>query len=1409
MATILFKAQADYDEVIKLREEIYRLKKELSETNSKLESAKFDKLNGELLKAEERYKKLTDEAIKAGSGIEKSSISIAKALGAIGGIAALKQLGSQIMSVRGQFQEMETSIKTLVGGDMASKLLPQIKELAKVSPLTMTDIVGAEKMMLGFNIEADKTIGFLKALSDVSMGSSQKFNSLTLAFSQMSATGKLMGQDLNQMINAGFNPLQSISQRTGKSISQLKEEMSKGAISAEMVQQAFLDATSAGGKFYKMSENASKTINGQLSMLQDAMDNVFNELGQQSEGIMLKGIQATTSLVQNYEKIGKILVSLVSTYGTYKAATLAATVVEEGTTKAIWAKVTATKAATVAQAAFNAVAKANPYVLLATAVIGVATAVWALSDNTSAAEKEAKRLEERNEELNKKLGEEKEEINSLLAVLNDENATQVKKQEAYDKLVSKYPEIFAKYKNETDLINNQTGALKQLNEQQERRLQLQNLNNARTSEQQLKDLKEMQSLWEVVRKQSMGSGDSPERKRFNELFAIYGNELGRNNLGKSIADAIAAKTDSVKKDNEIVKKQEKTVWEASVNSMSKDRAQMERDYLERIKNELTSSGASQTVLSGETQAVSVEDITNRIKYLNEKVLDVEWKGAKDYQAQAKKAWEDAKKEVDRVKAGKYKSQDDFQKALTKAEEAEKNAKKVYQGLGGEVSTKSTTKKTDSEKQYNKEILNLKKANQKEELDLLKDGVEKEKAIIENAYVERMNELSALQEKWSSEQNGTLTDDQLNTLVTAAGIAFSKRNKEISDIEKAQNEKDEKNRLEYLAKYGSYLEKRNAIIEKYNKELQGVESGSWEEKGILARQKDELDTLDKTLLEDSELWSKCFGGFENRSTSALKRIIKEIQGLIDYMNGVEGAELPDMFAQNENAVKAINDAMKDPGATQKFVQNLSVTKAKFTKMLDEKNPFKQISEGFKNKDSESMAKGFQQIAGAIDTAKQAMDALGISQESTLGKAADIAGKTASYAAQGAQIGGAYGAAIGGAIGLASGLVGAFGADYSQYKKLVEEYEGLIDVWDTLIDRKMEYLSMSWGAETSKAREEAIALVNKEAEAWKELGLAKLNAGASAGSHSIGVRMAKDTSTKDWEDIARGLGMSVSKAREVIDGSAVGGRMQGLFSLSVDQLKSLQENAPAFWAKMDEDVRKYLESIIDGEKRLEDIEKTAQERLTQTTFDNVYNDFVSKLMDMKSRTKDFTQDISEMFMQAMLSNEIGKLYSDKLKKWYEKFAKSIESGTMSSSDRDALSEEYKQYVAEALNIRDELAKTTGYNTAYSQSASTGYSVSMNQDTGDALVGRATGIQEGIERLNVKTEESGRGLSLLSIKADEIKAISVERRDIANDTRNILANSYLELREINENTGNSSRYLKSIKDDVTEIRNKTKNL
>lgn len=271
------------------------------------------------------YKNDGKQVVETNEGI---AISWKKALAVIGGAGVLKALGSEMIRVRGEFQSMQTAIETMVGKDMAGQLIPQIKELAKISPLTMSDMVGAEKMMLGFNIQAEDTIKYLKAISDISMGESGKFNSLTLAFSQMSAAGKLMGQDLNQMINAGFNPLQQISEKTGKSIATLKDEMSKGAVSAEMVQQAFIDATSAGGKFYNMSENASKTINGQLSMMQDAREAVFNELGTKSEGVIMKGIQVTTSLIENYETVGKVLVGLIATYGTYRTAVMLVTAAE-------------------------------------------------------------------------------------------------------------------------------------------------------------------------------------------------------------------------------------------------------------------------------------------------------------------------------------------------------------------------------------------------------------------------------------------------------------------------------------------------------------------------------------------------------------------------------------------------------------------------------------------------------------------------------------------------------------------------------------------------------------------------------------------------------------------------------------------------------------------------------------------------------------------------------------------------------------------------------------------------------------------------------------------------------------------------------------------------------------------------
>lgn len=248
---------------------------------------------------------------------------IAKAAGGIFAIGGATEFAKQIISVRGEIEKLEISFETLAGKSKGDALFAEIRQFAVSTPMMMKDLAQGAQTMLAFNIEVEKVMPMLRAIGDISMGDAQKFNSLSLAFSQMSATGKLMGQDLLQMINAGFNPLSVISEKTGKSIGNLKKEMEEGKISTDMVTEAFLAATSAGGKFYGMLEKQSHGINGAISNLQGAIEDMLNDFGHASQGIVAGVIDDATYLVKNYETVAEILAGLVGTYGVYKAAVIA------------------------------------------------------------------------------------------------------------------------------------------------------------------------------------------------------------------------------------------------------------------------------------------------------------------------------------------------------------------------------------------------------------------------------------------------------------------------------------------------------------------------------------------------------------------------------------------------------------------------------------------------------------------------------------------------------------------------------------------------------------------------------------------------------------------------------------------------------------------------------------------------------------------------------------------------------------------------------------------------------------------------------------------------------------------------------------------------------------------------------
>ena len=166
------------------------------------------------------------------------------------------------------------NLKTLFGGnaEAANEMYERISEYGKVTPYDKAGLLEAQRTMMSFGMSGEAAFSTLQQIGDIAMGDSQKMQSLALAFAQMQSTGKLMGQDFNQMINAGFNPLNEISKATGKSVGELKEEMSKGKISVEMVSEAFRSATSEGGLFHGAIEAASETTAGKMASIQDSIE---------------------------------------------------------------------------------------------------------------------------------------------------------------------------------------------------------------------------------------------------------------------------------------------------------------------------------------------------------------------------------------------------------------------------------------------------------------------------------------------------------------------------------------------------------------------------------------------------------------------------------------------------------------------------------------------------------------------------------------------------------------------------------------------------------------------------------------------------------------------------------------------------------------------------------------------------------------------------------------------------------------------------------------------------------------------------------------------------------------------------------------------------------------------------------
>lgn len=757
------------------------------------------------------------------------------------------------------------------------------------------------------------------------------------------------------------------------------------------------------------------------------------------------------------------------------------------------------------------------------------------------------------------------------------------------------------------------------------------------------------------------------------------------------------------------------------------------------------------------------------------------------------------------------------------------------------------------------------------IDSLQDGYEKEQAQRElnnkkeiqalerqkedyiRAYIQGQKEIFDAQEELKAKQTKgyvrqTFDASTINVKdITSAWDKIIKNTQIGQGVDEWQKRENAMN--EYLIEYGTFSQKKAAIDKKYedaiNKE---TDLGT---KNTLQKQWEEaISSLNMSKLKEEINWEMVFGDLSKITKEQLTKIKAQLQEFKDSDDFKDAT--PEQIQVIEGAINSINSAMVDKGgifggmteslkelanateelkkAEEELVRaNNEGTEAEKEEAQRKVNKAQQRKQNAETDVTRSSKKTIDNLIMVGDAIAQ----LGSNAEMSLSSFGNAAASVVdAFTEAGSKIGGIVGAIfsilegiqkqglagfVGNIVGNVAGAVGGIfdtltfgafglgGADYSRYNEMVEEYNKLNEIWDELIDKKREYIDMSYGVEADKVGQEAIDLVEKQIEAYRTLGKERLNSGASIGSHSIGKRMAKNTSSSDWQDIANALDMSVNAAKEFIGT----GRMTGLFDLTVEQLEKLQSTA--FWEKMDDDVREYLDSIIEGEAKIEEIQNQVKERLTQTTFDSVFDSFVDTLMDMDSSAKDFAEDFSEYMQRAILTNMVGEKFSKELQDWYDSFAEAgKDKEGITKGDMEELRKQYEEIVDAAVAERDKLAEIFGWiGEATQQSASSRGFQSMSQDTGEELNGRFTALQIAGEEIKNQNIAQSQSLSILNTRIDTISSTSSNIRDIASETRDIIARSYLELVQISENTGAIVKPVQQMQKDIAEVKKNTSKL
>lgn len=354
------------------------------------------------------------EIEKNGLGIEDMFNKMTKAAAAFGAGFTAKELIQNIIQVRGEFQQLEVAFTTMLGSsEKANVLMAQLTETAAKTPFDLQGVANGARQLLAYGTSAEDVNETLIRLGNIAAGLSQPLGDLVYLYGTTMTQGRLYTQDLNQFTGRGIPMIKELAKEFGVAESEIKGMVEAGMIGFPEVQKVIQNLTNEGGMFFNLMQEQSKTITGQISNIGDSFSMMLNDIGKANEGIINDALSGVSYLIENYETVGKTLLEIVGTYGTYKATLITITALQK-VYSAVLAQsalnqslaaasgitlsnaealaATRTKLLQVAQAALNKTLLANPYVAVAAAVAALGLGVYKLVTYQTEAEKAQERL---------------------------------------------------------------------------------------------------------------------------------------------------------------------------------------------------------------------------------------------------------------------------------------------------------------------------------------------------------------------------------------------------------------------------------------------------------------------------------------------------------------------------------------------------------------------------------------------------------------------------------------------------------------------------------------------------------------------------------------------------------------------------------------------------------------------------------------------------------------------------------------------------------------------------------------------------------------------------------------------------------------------------------------------------------